>query len=332
MQFDQLQRREFITLLGGTAAAWPVAARAQQRAMPVIGYLGSSSAAAITNELVAFRQGLSDGGFIEGRNVAIEYRFADLEHARLPALAENLVRRRVTVIAGVDSAAAALAAKAATTSIPIVFNIGGDPVRNGIVANLNRPGGNITGITFLTNELGPKRVNLLRELIPNAGLVAGLVNPTNPNAESDIEGLKSAAKTVGLTIAVLQASNEREIDAFFRTIVDRRVSGFLTVADPLLNARREQIAALAAFHKIPAIYHARRFPQAGGLMSYAPDILDLYRQSGVYTARALKGEKPEDLPVIQPTRFELVINLKAARGLDLTIPPTLLAIADEVIE
>ena len=324
-----MNRRSFITLLGG-ATAWPIAARAQ--AMPVVGYLSSSSAAAIANEVAAFRQGLADGGFIEGRNVAIEYRFADLQNARLPALAEDLVRRRVTVIAGVDSVAAALAAKAATTSIPIVFSIGGDPVRNGLVANLNRPGKNLTGVTLLTNELGPKRFGLLRELIPNAGLVAGLVNPTNPNAESDTEGLKSAAKTVRLAIDVLQATNEREIDAFFRTIVHRRVSGFLTVADPLLNARREQIAALAAFHKIPAIYHARRFSQAGGLMNYAPDVLDLVRQSGVYTARALKGEKPADLPVIQPTRFELVINLKAARGLDLTIPPTLLALADEVIE
>jgi putative tryptophan/tyrosine transport system substrate-binding protein len=337
MTGEPIRRREFITLLGGAAASWPVGAGAQQAGMPVIGFLSSSTAAPLVARIAAFRRGLAEVGFVEGHNVAIEYRFADLQNDRLPALAADLVRRNVNVIAGVNSTAAALAAKAATTSIPIVFAIGGDPVKFGLVASLNRPGGNLTGVSFLTNELGPKRLGLLRDLLPNAGLIAALVNPTNPNAESDANDLLAAAQSTGMTLNVLQASDEREIDAFFATLVQRRASAFLTMADPLFSARRQQFAVLAAYHKIPAIYPAGEFTDAGGLMSYAPNVNDAYRQGGVYTGRILKGEKLADLPVMQPTKFEFVINLQTARLMRIEIPPTLLALtdaafADEVIE
>jgi putative tryptophan/tyrosine transport system substrate-binding protein len=326
-----MKRREFITLLGG-AAAWPVAARAQKPALPVVGFLSSSSPDAYQGRVHAFRQGLSEAGFVEGRNVAIEFRFAELQNDRLPALAADLVRRQVAVIAGVNSTEGVQVAEATTTAIPIVFAIGGDPVKNGLVASLNRPGGNATGVTFLTNELGPKRLGLLRDLLPNAGLIAALVNPTNPNAESDSKDLLATAQSMGMTIEVLHASNEREIDAFFATLVRRRASAFLNLSDPLFSSRRQQLAVLAAFHKIPAIYDSRDYTDAGGLMSYAPNIPDAFRQAGVYTGRILKGEKPADLPVMQATKFEFVINLKTARALGLTIPPGQLAIADEVIE
>jgi putative ABC transport system substrate-binding protein len=324
-------RREFITLMGG-AAAWPLTAHAQQPAMPVIGFLDSRSPGMATDNLAAFRQGLAQTGFVEGRNVAIEYRFAELQNDRLPVLAADLVRRQVAVIAGVTTTQGALVAKAATTTIPIVFAIGGDPVKNSLVASLNRPGGNVTGVSYLTNELGPKRLGLLRDLLPNAGLIAALVNPTNPNAESDAKNLLAAAQSMGMTLDVLHASSERDIDAFFATLVQRRASAFLTVSDPLFTNRRQQLAVLAAHHKIPAIYHVRAFTDAGGLMSYAPNIYDVFRQAGVYTGRILKGEKPADLPVMQPTRFEFVINLKTAKALGLEVPPSLLATADEVIE
>ena len=327
-----MQRREFITLLGGAAVVWPVAASAQQPMVPVVGFLDNRSPGAAADNLAAFRQGLVQTGFVEGRNVAIEYCFAELQNDRLPALAADLVRRQVAVIAGVTTTQAALVAKAATTTIPIVFAIGGDPVKNGLVASLNRPGGNVTGVSYLTNELGPKRLGLLRDLLPNAGLIAALVNPTNPNAESDAKDLLAAAQSMGMTLTVLHASSERDIDAFFAALVQRRASAFLTTSDLLFTSRRQQVAVLAAYHKIPAIYHNRDFTNVGGLMSYAPNINDAYRQVGVYTGRILKGEKPADLPVMQPTRFEFVINLKTAKALDLTIPAGLLANADEVIE
>ena len=327
-----MKRREFVALLGGAAAAWPLAARAQQPTMPVIGFLDSRSPGMAANNLAAFRQGLAQTGFVEGRNVGIEYRFAELQNDRLPALAADLVRRQVAVIAGVTTTQGALVAKAATTTIPIVFAIGGDPVKNGLVASLNRPGGNVTGVSYLTNELGAKRLGLLRDLLPNVGMIAALVNPTNPNAESDAKDLLAAAQSMGLTLNVLHVSSERDIDGLFATLVQRRASAFLTVSDPLFTSRRQQIAVLAADHKIPAIYHVRDFTTAGGLMSYAPNIYDVFRQAGVYTGRILKGEKPADLPVVQPTKFEFVINLKTAKALGLEIPPKLLAIADEVIE
>ena len=327
-----MRRREFTTLLGGAAAAWPLAAHAQQSAMPVIGFLDMRSPGMAANNLPAFRQGLAQTGYVEGRNVGIEYRFAELQNDRLPALAADLVRRQVAVIAGVTTTQGALVAKAATTTIPIVFAIGGDPVKNGLVASLNRPGGNVTGVSYLTNELGAKRLGLLRDLLPNAGMIAALVNPTNPNAESDAKDLLAAAQSMGLTLNVLHVSSERDIDGLFATLVQRRASAFLTASDPLFTSRRQQIAVLAADHKIPAIYHVRDFTTAGGLMSYAPNIYDVFRQAGVYTGRILKGEKPADLPVVQSTKFEFVINLQTARALGLDVPPTLLARADEVIE
>ena len=327
-----MKRRDFITLLGGAAAAWPLATRTQQPAMPVIGFLGLGSPRPMGRLVAAFRQGLAKAGYVEGQNVAIEFRWAGSQSARLPALAADLVRRQVAVIAGVTTTQGALVAKAATTTIPIVFAIGGDPVKNGLVASLNRPGGNVTGVSYLTNELGAKRLGLLRDLLPNAGVIAALVNPTNPNAESDAKDLLAAAQSMGLTLDVLHVSSERNIDGLFAILVQRRASAFLTASDPLFTSRRQQIAVLAADHKIPAIYHVRDFTAAGGLMSYAPNIYDVFRQAGVYTGRILKGEKPADLPVVQPTKFEFVINLKTARTLGLTVPPGVLAIADEVIE
>jgi putative ABC transport system substrate-binding protein len=327
-----MKRRQFITLLGGAAVAWPLAARAQQPAMPVVGFLSSASPDAYRDRVRAFHQGLNETGFVEGRNVAIESRFAEYQNERLPALAAELVRRKVAVIAGVNSTEGVQVAKAATTTIPIVFAIGGDPVKNGLVASLNRPGGNVTGVTFLTNETAPKRLGLLRDLLPGAGLIAALVNPTNPNAESDSKDLLATAKSMGMTIDVLHASSERDIDAFFVTLVRRQVSAFLVVSDPLFSGHRQQLAVLAAFHKISAIYDSRDYTDAGGLMSYAPNIPDAFRQSGVYAGRILKGEKPADLPVMEAAKFEFVINLRTAKALGLTVPPSLLAIADEVIE
>ena len=326
-----MKRRTFIAGLG-SAAAWPLVARAQQPAMPTIGFLCSSSLDAYRNRVSGFRQGLSEAGFVEGRNVAIEFRFAELQNDRLPALAADLVHRQVAVIAGVNSTLGVQVAKAATTMIPIVFAAGGDPVKNDLVASLNRPGGNVTGVSYLTNALGPKRLGLLRDLVPGAGLIAAPVNPTNPNAESDTKDLLAAAQSMDMTINVLQASSERDIDAFFTTLVQRRASAFMTTSDALFIGRRQQFAVLAAFHKIPAMYSERDYTDVGGLMSYAPDIIDAYRQAGVYAGRVLKGEKPADLPVMQPTKIELVINLTTAKALGLTIPAGVISIVDEVIE
>jgi putative tryptophan/tyrosine transport system substrate-binding protein len=309
-----MRRREFIAGLG-SAAAWPVVARAQQQPMPVVGWLDNRSVQLAADNLTAFRKGLAAGGFIENRNVAVEYRFAELQNDRLPALAADLVRRQVAVIAGLITTQAALVARAATPAIPIVFVIGGDPVKSGLVASLNRPGGNVTGVSYLTNELGPKRLGLLRDLLPNASLIAALVNPTNPNAEGDANDLLAAAKSMGMRLDVYHAMNEQDIDAFFENLAQRQTSAFLPVSDSLFTARRHQITTLAALHKIPAIYHNRDFINAGGLMSYAPDINDAFRPAGIYTGRILKGEKPADLPVVQPTRFELVINLNTAKAL-----------------
>jgi putative tryptophan/tyrosine transport system substrate-binding protein len=326
-----LRRRELITLLGGAACS--LSARAQQPAMPVIGFLNSQTPGAYSERIPAFHRGLSETSFVQGGNLAVEYRWAEGHDDRLPALAADLVRRQVRAIAGLNSTAAVLAAKAATTSIPIVFNIGGDPLKNGLVASFNHPGGNVTGVSSMINELGPKRLGLLRDLLPNASVIAALVNPTNPNAQSDAQGLQDAARSMGLSVKVLLASNEREIDAAFAALVQQRPAAFLTTADPLFNAARlQQIVVLAAYHRIPAIYDVRGYTDAGGLMSYAPNVLDMWRQGGVYVGRILKGEKPADLPVLQPTRFELVINLGTAKALGLAVPTTLLALADEVTE
>ena len=324
-----MRRREFITLLSG-ATAWPLAARGQQPAMPVIGFLSGASPGPFAHQVAAFRQGLAEGGYIEGQNVHIAFRWAEGQYDRLPALAADLVARRVTVIS-VFGPPAALAAKAATMTIPIVFDVGVDPVDIGLVASLNRPGGNLTGVTLLTASLGAKRVGLLRELIPKADLMAVLVNTTSEGM-TQAKDVQDAARDAGLRAIVLNAATDADIDAAFATLSRQRIGGLMVGADQFLDTRRDRIVALAARHSMPTIYHWREFVAAGGLLSYGVSIVDAYRQVGVYAGRILKGEKPADLPVLQPTKFELVINLKAANALGLTIPPGVLAIADEVIE
>ena len=325
-----MRRREFITLLGG-AAAWPLAARAQQTAMPVIGFLGSSSAADRARLVTAFRQGVRETGYVEGQNVAIEYRWAQDQYDRLPDLAADLVRRQVAVIAAHDSPSA-IVAKAATTTIPIVFASGGDPVKLGLVASLNRPGGNVTGITFIVAELGAKQLGLLHELQPGAVRVAVLVDPNYPLTESFVSDIRAAASSIRKQIEVLEAPTGRDIDAVFASLAQKPVDALLVGPGSLLYNRRVQIVTLATYHRVPAIYSQREWAEAGGLMSYGTSLSDAYRQAGVYTGRVLKGEKPADLPVMRPTKFELVINLKTANALGLTIPPGVFAIADEVIE
>jgi putative tryptophan/tyrosine transport system substrate-binding protein len=327
-----MKRREFIAGLGG-AAAWPLAVRAQQTAVPVIGYLNDGTMLDAAREYIpAFRQGLAEIGYVEGRNVAIEYRATEGQVDRLPALAADLVSHRVAVIAGLNSTLAVRAAKNATATIPIVFAIGGDPVKLGLVASFSRPGGNVTGVSGVNNELGPKRLGLLHDLVPNATTIAVLVNPTNPNAQSDADELLTAAHSLGLNLIVFQTSNERDIDRFFAMLVTQRVSAFMNMPDPLFANRRDQLIVTAASHAIPAMFAQRSAPVAGGLMSYGTNPANMYRQVGLYTGQVLKGEKPADLPVQQPTKFDLVINLKTAKALGLTIPPNVLALADEVIE
>ena len=328
-----MRRREFISILGGAAVAWPVAARAQQPAMPVIGFLGSESHDVWASRLRAFRQGLSETGYVEGQNVAIDYRWAEGENNRLSALAADLVRRRVHVITTPGSTPATLAAKAATATIPIVFYVGGDPIELGLVASLNRPSGNLTGVTTLTSEVGPKRLQLLYELVPTATIVGLLVNPTSPAlSEAATRDLQAAARTLGVQLRVLHASAERDFDAVFSTLVQQRVGALVIVNDALFGTRVEQLASLAIRHAIPAVYQFREFAAAGGLISYGTGFIDAFRQAGVYTGRILKGEKPDDLPVQQTTKAELIINLKTAKVLGLTVPTGLLVRADEVIE
>jgi putative tryptophan/tyrosine transport system substrate-binding protein len=328
-----MKRREFITLVGGTALAWPVAARAQQPAMPVIGYLDIRSPHTLADQLRAFRQGLKDTGYVEGENVAIEYRWAEGQFDRLPALAAELVRRRVAVIATGGGPAVALAAKAATATIPIVFIVGEDPVRLGLVASLARPGGNLTGINFLVGELTAKRLGLLRELVPGAARIAVLVNPANTtNAETTLRDVEPAARAMGLQIQILKASTSPEIEAAFATFVRERPDALFVGNDAFLSSRSVQLVHLATLHKIPATYALRETVEVGGLMSYGVNITEALRQVGVYTGRILKDAKPEDLPVVQSSKFELVINAVTARMLGLTVPATLLSVADEVIE
>ena len=327
-----MRRREFITLIGGVAAALPLTARAQQPAMPVIGFLNNTSPEANADLLRAFRQGLKDTGFVEGENVAVDYRWADNQLDRLPALATDLVHRRVAVIVTTGGSTAASAAKAATATIPIAFVVGEDPVRVGLVASLARPGGNLTGINFLTAELGAKRLGLLRELMPAATRVAVLVNPVGPNAETTVKDVEPAGRAMGLQIQFLNASTSGEINSAFATFVRERSDTLLVGADPFFTSRRSQMVQLAAHHSVPAIYSGRQFPEIGGLISYGASLTDALRQVGVYAGRILKGTKPVDLPVAQSTKFELVINTETARMLGLEIPPALLARADEVIE
>jgi putative tryptophan/tyrosine transport system substrate-binding protein len=328
-----MQRRDFITLLGGAATAWPFAARAQQPAMPVIGFLSAEWPGLIPDRVRAFQQGLSETSYVEGRNLSIEYRWAEGQNDRLPALAADLVRRQVTVIVTAGSTPAALAARAATTTIPIVFYIGADPVEIGLVGSLSRPGGNVTGVTTLNVEVAAKRLELLHELVPTATIIAALVNPTAPVlAETMTRDLQAAARTLGLQLHVLHASSEREIDTAFATLDQLRAGGLVIGADALFNSRSEQLAALAIRHAVPAIYQFREFVSSGGLMSYGTTVVDTYRPLGVYTGRILKGEKPAELAVQQATRLELIINMMTAKALGITVPLPLVGRADEVIE
>jgi putative ABC transport system substrate-binding protein len=323
-------RRQFITLLGGAAAAWPLAARAQQPAMPVIGFLDPTSFDTFVHRLLGFRQGLKETGYVEGENVAVVYRFAENQIDRLPELAADLVRRQVAVI--VAPANGAQAAKATGTTIPIVFIAAEDPVRLGLVASLARPGGNLTGVNFLSAELAAKRLELVRELVPTATRISVLLNPTGPNSETTLRDAQAAARAIGLEIQVLNASTSREINAAFATFVRERSDALFVDIDPFLTTRRIQLVHLASHHRVPATYPGRQFVEVGGLMSYGSNVMDAWRQIGLYTGRILKGVKPADLPVVQATKFELVINAETARMLGLSVPPSLLATADEVIE
>jgi ABC-type uncharacterized transport system substrate-binding protein len=328
-----VRRREFITLLGGAAAAWPLAAEAQQPRMPVIGFLSSSVLADRARYLPAFRQGIREAGYVEGQNVVIEYRWAQDQHDLLPGLAAGLVRGQVTVIAAHDTSSAVVA-KAATTTIPIVFLTGGDPVKLGLVASLNRPGGNVTGVTFVNAELGAKQLGLLHDLQPGALRVAVLVDPNFPVTEFFVSDVQAAASSIKKQkqIEVLEASTDRDIDMAFARLAQKPADALVVAPSPLFNNRRVQIVTLAAYHRVPAIYSWREAAEVGGLMSYGTNLNDAYRQEGVYTGRILKGEKPPDLPVLQSSKFEFVINLNTARAFGLSFSPGLLAIADEVIE
>jgi len=325
----RVKRRDFIVFLGG-AAAWPLAAWAQQPAMPVIGFLRSTSLADATGLITAFRQGLKEAGFVDGQNVAIEFRSAEDHVDRLPALVADLLRRPVAVIVGNNNSA--IVAKAATATIPIVFATGTDPVQEGLVASLNRPGGNVTGVSFLSGLLGAKRLELLRQLVPKATTIGVLVNPNLPDTEPERRDVQAAALALGLQLIILDVSSDRDIETAFATLVQRGASAMLVGGGAFLFSNRERIVALAARHSLPTGYNDRDSVVAGGLMSYATSIPDAYRQAGIYTGRILKSEKPADLPVMQATKFEFVINLKAAKALGLTIPPSILARADEVIE
>jgi ABC-type uncharacterized transport system substrate-binding protein len=324
-------RRKFLATLGG-ATAWPLAARAQQPAMPVIGYLGAQSPAAFASRVAAFRQGLSETGYAEGRNVAIEFRWAEGRHDRLSGLAADLVARHVAVIVAPGGAPAAIAAKSATTSIPIVFEMGADPIAMGLVASLNRPGGNLTGVSSLNVEVTPKRLEILHEAIPMGAVVAVLLNPTSPTADSQLKQLQEAARTLALQLHVLHASTEGDLDKVFATLLQLRPKGLVVASDTFFATHSEQLAALTVRHAVPAIHQSRDFPLAGGLMSYGGSFVESHRQAGVYTGRILKGDKPADLPVQQVTKVELLINLKTAKTLGVTFPLALFGRADQVIE
>jgi putative tryptophan/tyrosine transport system substrate-binding protein len=325
-----MQRRQFITLLG-SAAAWPMAARAQQPAMPVIGFLRSTSATGFAYIVDAFRQGLNDAGFVEGKNVAIEYRWADNQVDRLPGLAADLVRRQVAAILGAGGVAAQ-AGKAATATMPVIFVIGADPVSIGLVASLNRPGGNITGVVFPSVALVAKLLAMLHELAPKASIIAVLRDPNGPDVESELRDLEEAGRAIGRQILMVNAANEREFHAAFAKVVQAGAGGLLIGSSPFFISQRRQIVALAGRHALPTMYNQREYPEVGGLISYGPSQSDAYRRAGVYVGRILKGERPGDLPVELGTKFELVINLATAKAFDVEIPPTLLALADEVIE
>jgi putative ABC transport system substrate-binding protein len=327
-----MRRREFITLLGCAAAAWPLSARAQQPAMPVVGFLNPTTPEALAEPMRGLRQGLKDAGYVEGENLTIEYRWADNQAERLPAMAAELVRRRVSLIVATGGGQAPLAAKAATTALPIVFNTADDPVNLGLVASLAQPGGNVTGVSILSTELTAKRLELLHALAPNAIRIAVFINPGEPASDVALRELEAAGVAIGLQARILRTSTGREIDAAFASFVHERPDALFFAGSALFLSRRVQLSLLAAFHRVPAIFSLRELAEAGGLMSYGASLRDAYRQVGVYAGRILKGAKPTDLPVVQASKFELVINGQTARMLGLTVPPTLLATADEVIE
>ncbi len=327
-----MNRRAILALLGGTVAAWPVVARAQQPSMPVIGFLGTAAPAEWAPFVAAFRQGLREAGYEDGRNVAIEFRWAEGQGAKLPGLAADLAGRQVSVVVPSAGVAVARAARTASASIPIVFVMGGDPVEFGLVASLNRPGGNTTGVSFLLNVLAAKRVGLLRDLVPASAAIGLLINPDNPNAKADTAAAQEAARTLGLLTHLAYARTERELDSAFAGLVQQRAASLFVASDPMFVSRRDRVVELAARHALPAIYDRRELAVAGGLVSYGANFAEAHRLVGIYTGRILKGEKPADLPVLQPTKFEFVINLKTAKILGITVPATLLATADEVIE
>jgi putative tryptophan/tyrosine transport system substrate-binding protein len=327
-----MKRREFIGLVGSAAAAWPLALRAQQSAMPVVGFLSSRSAEEAAVHTAAFRRGLGETGLVEGQNVAIVFHWAEGHYERLPALAKELVDLRVSVVMSGGGSPSALAAKAATSTVPIVFVIGDDPVQVGLTANFNRPGGNLTGVAFLTGELGAKRLGLICEVVPGNSAIALLLNPDNPTAEIHRKEVQAAAQALGRRLLTLHARTDTDFEASFAMLKKEQAGALIVQNDPFFDSRRDRIMSLAARNAVPAIYHIREFPAAGGLMSYGASLADSYRQAGSYVGRILKGEKPADLPVMQPTNFELVINLKTAKALGLTVWPSLLARADEVIE
>jgi putative ABC transport system substrate-binding protein len=326
-----MRRREFMTLLGSAPIVWPLAARAQQ-AMPVIGVLGSQSLAAMTDVLSGFRSGLSELGFAEGQNVKIEYRWAEDQYDRLPAMADELVRQNVSAIVASGGNVTIRAAKAATAKIPIVFTGATDPIKWGLVASFNRPSGNVTGVALLTIELDAKRMDLLRELVPTADIVGALLDSSRPEAEDQLRSVQAAAQAIGRPLVVASAGNDRDFDAAFAMLAQQRAGALLVVASPLFTSRREKLVEIAARHAIPTIYQFREFAAAGGLASYGASVVEAYRQAGIYVGRILKGAKPADLPVVQPTKFDLVINLKTAKTLGLSLSPNLLARADDVIE
>jgi putative ABC transport system substrate-binding protein len=326
-----MKRREFIALLGGAAAVWPLGARAQQAALPVIGYFSARSAESDVPMLAAFRQGLNETGYVEGKNVTIEFRWGGGEYDRARKLAEELVRQQVSIIVTSGGELSAKAAIEATATIPIVFNVGADPVETGLVASLNRPGGNATGVSTLHRSLGAKQIGLLRELVPTATVIAYLINPKEPTAAPQIGDVEAAAREVTQQLIVLNARSEDEIDAAFTSLVRQRAGALLVGTGPFFLTRASKLVVLAARHAVPTMYFRREFPEVGGLMSYGSSTAEMYRQMGLYTGRILKGDRPADLPVLLPTKFEFVINLKTAKALGIAVPPTLLARADEVI-
>ena len=327
-----MRRREFITLLGGAVTAWPLGVGAQQAAMPVIGFLGGGSPDAFAHVVDAFRQGLYETGFAEGQNVTIEYRWAEGQYDRLPALVADLIRQKPAVIVATGGDVGVRAAKMAATAIPIVFTSGSDPVAAGFVSSLNRPGGNVTGVSLFVSVLEGKKLELLRELVPMAAVIGFLVNPNNPRADVDTADMQAAARALGKLLLILKADGEHDFDAIFTNLAQQRVDALVVHTEPFFLSRRDHLVELAARYSIPTIYGLREFAAAGGLISYGTKLSDSYRQVGIYTGKILKGEKPADLPVMQPTKFEFVINLKAAKALGLTVPTSLLVRADEVIE